>query len=187
MPEVIRTARLVSSIAIAIPERSAAVTLRRLAILTVSFWFLIAASLLLLGYVKGKYFDQLIAQAEATIKQATGNLEIVVDSSTNKMDERAIVKSIEIPGSRKVSYISTRHEKLMTAYYSEKQLIAVDQLDLREIVVRRDIFDPEHRLRVQIWFNTLGEQTQVAYFDDNGKRIGRDIIFPASTRGLGTY
>jgi ABC-type glycerol-3-phosphate transport system substrate-binding protein len=167
-------------------DKLEAMTLRRLAMITLTFLFLISVSLLLLAHGNGAYYEKLTADADAAITTAN-NTSIVVEPQAARLEERAIDKSIQNPGSVKVVYVSSSGQKLMIAYYSQQQIIEIDQLDFREEVVRRDIFDPQHRLRVRIWFNTQNERTQMDYLDEKGNPFDRYKYFPALSRGTGLY
>jgi len=150
-------------------------------------WFqlLTAVCLLLLGHVKSAEFDKLKQKATLTMKQAVEIPSVRMDSS--RPSGQSPPNRIEPAGAVKVSYVSATGHKLMTAYYSAHQLSVIDYLDLKGSVVRREILDAEGRSRIKIFFNDRGEEVQMDYLDENGKRIDRYTYVPPAGFRPGIY
>ena len=149
---------------------------------TLGLLFVTASSLLVLGHVKSAEFEKLNARADAAIKEASRLPSIGISPSDDKAKAQPVPKWIEPTSPVRVNYPS----KQLTAYYSAQHLIVIDYLDLTKVVVRREIFDVQGRLRILLLFDTQGHETQKDYFDEKGNRIDR-YSYPLLPFGRGTY
>lgn len=155
-------------------------TLGRLFTIVVAFLFVTASCILLAGNNKAAKYEDLKTQAQSAINQANKNPAVNASPTQEKSD---VPKLITSPGYVRINYVSEK----MIAYYTDKHLIAIEYLDLTQTVIKRNVFDLQGRLRVQVLYETPSLVKQEDYFDEKGKRITHNPYPLPVEPGQGVY
>jgi hypothetical protein len=132
--------------------------------------------MLVAGHIKHAEYDKFKEQADVAIKQAN-KVPLLNASPTEEQSE--IPKSIPSSNYVRINYVSRK----MIAYYANTHLIAIEHLDFSKTMIKREIYDVQGRLRVQLLFNAPDTVRQEDYFDEKGRRVDQYRYIAPTTGG----
>lgn len=157
-------------------------TIKRLALWALLTTIIVVFILIWMTSPKVKGFDNLIKNTEIAIEKCKAGPHQAVDSQ-NIVVPKAEYATVDI-------YIDKSSKNILREqrYYQNGKVIAVDYVGAAHKTYKREIFDyykDERRLRVQINYDDSDQQTQIAYFDENGNKLYRDpiTVLPSFTGG----
>jgi hypothetical protein len=141
--------------------------IRQFYLLTLTLSLIFASVLVWASQKKYRFYEDLLKTCENVIQKAEKLTPIEIQEDKFEIERQKLIKDDYV----RIIILSEYLYKKEIKYYNDKKLIAIDKLDESEKLLRRDIFDTEGNVRIQIFYGQDEEKLRMYYVNLEGERI----------------